>query len=87
MIGSEVFLCQIHSFRVTESIFSSMALYVIIKGVIPCMGTSPGRACAHSKQSKSKSCLHFVFDHKINNECVYMDPLNAIIMRFWQYCD
>ncbi len=21
------------------------------------------------------------------NECVYMDPLNAIIMRFWQYCD
>ncbi len=47
-----VFLCQIHSFRVRISFrkFSSMALHDVMKRGIPCMGISPGRASARTRQ-------------------------------------
>ncbi len=60
-----------------------MALYEVIKGGIPCMTTSPGRARTHRPEQeqehahgcasfglwKSSAVLHrtFVFDYKINN--------------------
>ncbi len=50
-----VLLCQIHCFRGHIKLFSSMALYDIIKGRIPFMGTSPGKACAHINQTESKN--------------------------------
>lgn len=36
-----------------RNFFSSIALYDIIKGGFPCMGTSPGKAHAHIDQSES----------------------------------
>jgi len=41
--------CFFGYMHVSESFFfSSMALYYVIKGGIPCMGTSPGRMRAHT---------------------------------------
>ncbi len=52
LIYDRVFLCQMRSFRVHISfgLFISMALYDVIKGEIPYMGTSVGRARAHINQ-------------------------------------
>ncbi len=53
-----VFLCQIHSLPGSykfRKVFSIMALYDVMKGRIPCMGSSPRRACAHANQNERKS--------------------------------
>ncbi len=41
-------------YKFRKVFFLSMALYDI-KGRIPCMGTSPERACTHINQKKSES--------------------------------
>ncbi len=38
-----------------QNFFFSPSMYDIIKGGIPCMGISPGRARTHINQSESKS--------------------------------
>ncbi len=40
-------LSGLYKFR---EVFSNMDLHNVMKGGIPCMGSSPGRACAYTHQ-------------------------------------
>jgi len=95
---------RIHSFRVCirfRKFLSSMALYDVIKGGIPCMGTSPGSTHTHQPERESKStpinllcsgygsrrqrCTGLVWERSVN---LFVDhDINNVIkeMCFWMW--